>query len=89
MANYAVVKDGVVINVVEYGSDPGYPLPGFNEGCVAIREDNVSPNWHYVGGKFVNPNPPVVKNVAPVSLADAILSSPDDLAKLKAALGLS
>lgn len=89
MARYAVVKDGVVINVVEYDSQPSNPPPGFDEGCVAIQEDNVSPDWHYVDGKFFDPNPPkIVDEPAPMSLADKILSNPTELAKLKAALGL-
>jgi hypothetical protein len=86
---YAIVKDGVVVNIIEYESQPTTPPAGFDEGHEAIQEDYVSVGWHYVGGKFVDPNPPVVVAMpAPKSLTDMILENPTELAKLKAALGI-
>ena len=92
MDKYAIVKDGIVANVIEYESQPTTPPPGFKEGHVAIQADRVSPGWVYSNGQFTDPNPPqVIETPTPVvmSLADQILSNPDELAKLKAALGLS
>ena len=89
MNKYAIVKDGVVVNVIEYEEQPSTPPPGFDEGHVAIQADHVSPNWHYANGQFTDPNPPVVVEMpAPKSLTDMILESPTELAKLKQALGI-
>jgi hypothetical protein len=89
MNKYAIVKDGIVINVIEYAEQPTTPPPGFDEGHIAIQADHVSPNWHYSNGTFTNPNPPVVVAMpAPMSLTDMILADPTELAKLKQALGI-
>lgn len=88
--NYAIVKDGVVVNVIEYVEQPSTPPAGFDEGYVAIQADHVSPNWHYANGTFTNPNPPevvVIENS--MSLTDMILADPTELAKLKTALGIA
>jgi len=86
---YAIVKNGVVVNVIEYKSQPSTPPAGFDEGHEAIQADNVSPNWHYANGQFTDPNPPVVVEMpTPKSLTDMILANPTELAKLKTALGL-
>ena len=86
---YAIVKDGVVINVIEYEAQPSTPPPGFDDGHVAIQKDEVSPGWHYVNGTFTDPNPPeTVDMPAPKSLTDMILADPVELEKLKTALGM-
>jgi hypothetical protein len=86
---YAIVKDGVVINVIEYESQPSTPPAGFEEGHVAVQADNVSIGWTYANGTFTNPNPPeVVEMPTPKSLTDMILENPTELAKLKQALGI-
>jgi len=59
MNKYAIVKDGIVVNVIEYESQPPNPPPGFEMGHIAIQADGVSPKWHYANGEFFNPNPPV------------------------------
>ena len=90
MQKYAIVKNGVVVNVIEYETQPTTPPAGFEDGHVAIQADNVSPNWHYANGTFTNPNPPeVVEMPAPKSLTDMILESPTELAKLRTALGIA
>jgi hypothetical protein len=89
MNKYAIVKNGVVINVIEYEAQPSTPPPGFEAGHVAIQADAVSPGWHYANGTFTNPNPPeVVEMPAPKSLTEDILADPAELAKLKQALGI-
>jgi hypothetical protein len=86
---YAIVKNGVVVNVIEYEAQPSTPPPGFEAGHVAIQADAVSPGWHYINGQFTDPNPPeVVEMPTPMSLTDMILSNPAELAKLKTALGI-
>ena len=89
MNKYAIVKNGVVVNVIEYDSQPITPPPGFETGHVAIQADRVSPGWNYANGQFTDPNPLVVVEMpTSKSLTDMILESPTELAKLKAALGL-
>jgi len=86
---YAIVKNGVVVNVIEYESQPTTPPAGFEEGHTAIQQDYVSVGWHYANGTFTNPNPPEQMQVdPPKSLTDMILADPIELAKLKAALGI-
>ena len=87
---YAIVKDGVVVNVIEYETQPSTPPAGFEEGHTAIQQDYVSVGWHYANGTFTDPNPPEIIYIpAPISLTDMILESPTELAKLKQALGIA
>ena len=59
MKRYAIVKNGVVQNVIEYEEQPTSPPPGFEDGYEAIQADAVSPGWLYENGQFTNPNPVV------------------------------
>lgn len=85
---YAIIKDGVVVNVIEYESQPSTPPAGFEDGHTAIQAENVSIGWTYANGQFTNPNPQEQAQVNSVSLTDMILSNPAELAKLKQALGI-
>ena len=60
---YAIVKDGIVINVIEYAEQPTTPPPGFDDGHEAIEAEYVSPSWVYADGTFTNPNPPVIVDI--------------------------
>jgi len=89
LIKHAIIKDGVVINVIEYEQTIQGTPPGFDNEVIAIPADNVSPGWHYANGTFTDPNPPqVVEFEQPKSLTEQILSNPEELAKLKTALGL-
>lgn len=57
MQRYAIVKDGVVLNAVEYETQPIGTPSGFEEGSVAIADLWASVGWTYVDGLFINPNP--------------------------------
>ena len=59
MQRYAIVKDGVVLNAVEYAEQPIGTPPGFEEGAVAIQNDQAAPGWLYENGVFTDPNPSV------------------------------
>ena len=85
---YAIIKDGVVVNIIEYDSQPSTPPSGFDEGYQAIQADNVSIGWNYANEQFTDPVPPASDAVVPMSLTDIILANPTELAKLKQALGL-
>lgn len=58
MQRYAIVKDGVVLNAVEYAEQPIGTPPAFEEGAVAIPELWASVGWLYADGVFTDPNPP-------------------------------
>jgi hypothetical protein len=57
MQRYAIVKDGVVLNAVEYAEQPVGTPPGFYEGAVALADGFAGPGWLYANGVFTNPNP--------------------------------
>ena len=87
---YAIVKDGVVVNVIEYETQPSTPPAGFEDGHTAIQQDYVSVGWHYTNGTFTDPNPPEIVQMPPMpTLTDMILADPTELAKLKQALGIA
>lgn len=54
---YAILKDNLVVNVIEYETQPTTPPAGFEEGHIAVQEDHVSIGWIYQNGIFINPNP--------------------------------
>lgn len=60
MKRYALVKDGVVLNCVDYEEQPVGTPPGFEDGVVAIQDDFACPGWLHADGIFTNPNPPVI-----------------------------
>jgi hypothetical protein len=89
LIKHAIIKDGVVVNVIEYEQTIQGTPPGFDDGVIAIPAENVNPGWHYADGKFTDPSPPETIFVEPPkSLTEQILSDPVELAKLKTALGL-
>jgi hypothetical protein len=89
MQKYAIVKNGVVVNVIEYAEQPSAPPPGFEDGHVAIQADRVSPGWVYANGQLTDPNPPAQTAFEVKSLTDTILADPVELAKLRTALGIA
>ena len=54
---YAIVKNNIVENVIEYETQPTTPPPGFEEGYVAIQADFVSVGWTYKNEVFTPPQP--------------------------------
>ena len=91
MNKYAIIKDGVVINIIEYDEQPSTPPPGFDNGYIAVQADRVNPGWLYENGAFVDTTPPVEPTVIPKmpTLVEQILASPADLTSLKQALGIA
>jgi hypothetical protein len=86
---YAIVKNNLVVNIIEYKEQPSTPPDGFEDGHIAIQADNVSIGWTYANGQFTNPNPQEQTQINSISLTDMILANPTELAKLKQALGIS
>ena len=90
MQRYAIIKDGVVVNVVEYEQQPPTPPDGFEDGHFAVQADAVSIGWTYANNQFTNTDPPepTLVSTAP-SLTNMVLNDSEELAKLKQALGLT
>ena len=88
MARYAIINGSDVINVIEYDSAPSNPPPGFDAPIIAVQSDTASPGWKYENGVFVDTIPPAPPAPPMVTLTDMILANPEELAKLKLALGL-
>jgi hypothetical protein len=88
MKRYAIIKDNIVTNVVEYAETPSNPPPGLDNGYIAIQFDKASPGWRYENNEFIPPleESKVMEN--PQSLVDAILNNPTELTKLKSILGI-
>ena len=60
MGTYAITKNGIVVNLIEYDSQPATPPAGFEAGHEAVRATGVSTGWVYANGAFTDPNPPIV-----------------------------
>lgn len=57
MDKYAIIKDGLVINYIEYESQPSNPPPGFEEGVIAVLNNNIGVGYTYKDGVFTPPQP--------------------------------
>jgi len=57
MDTYAIIKDGIVINIVDYDQDPGNPPPGFDDSCIAVLAGSSGPGWTYANGVLTAPQP--------------------------------
>jgi hypothetical protein len=57
MKRYAIVKNGVVENVIEYEAQPTTPPSGFEEGYEAIQSDVVGLGWLYQNNEFIDSTP--------------------------------
>jgi hypothetical protein len=87
---YAIVKNGVVVNLIEYDEQPITPPPGFEKGHIAVQTNTASLGWTYANGAFTNPNPPEVIEMLPApTLTDMILADHVELANLKQSLGIA
>jgi hypothetical protein len=60
MKRYAIVKNGLVENVIEYAEQPTAPPQGFDEGYEAVQSNIANIGWSYIDGQLVNsiPLPP-------------------------------
>ena len=76
MKKYAILDGENVINLIEYGNDPGNPVPGFDGHIVAVETETAGPGWTYVNNVFIAPQPyeswSLINNVwtPPVPLPD-------------------
>jgi hypothetical protein len=57
MQKYAIIKNGLVVNSIEYDSQPSNPPPAFDDSHIAIQSDVAGVNWTYANGVFTQPKP--------------------------------
>ncbi len=79
LRRYAVVRDGVVENVVLWDGESDWAPP---EGSTLVEDIAAGPGDVYDGGNFHRPAPP--PQAKPVTLEDVIAALPPEIrAKLK------
>lgn len=57
MQRYAIIKDGLVVNVIEYESQPSNPPPAFDDTHIAIQSDIAGTGFTYENELFTAPKP--------------------------------
>lgn len=57
MQKYAIIKNGLVVNTIEYESQPSNPPPSFDETHIAVQSNIAGPTWTYANGVFTQPQP--------------------------------
>ena len=70
MQRYAIIKNGVVENVIDYETAPLTPISGFTDEYLAVLDNTSNPGWTYENGIFTNPNPPELFVTATPTLTD-------------------
>jgi hypothetical protein len=57
MNKYAIIQNGLVINYIEYETQPDNPPPSFEEGTIAVLNNSVGVGYTYADGVFTAPKP--------------------------------
>jgi hypothetical protein len=57
MNKYAIIQNGLVINYIEYETQPDNPPPSFEEGTIAVLNNSVGVGYTYNNGVFTEPQP--------------------------------
>jgi len=57
MNKYAIIQNGLVINYVEYETQPSNPPPSFEEGTIAVLNNSIGVGYTYNNGVFTAPKP--------------------------------
>ena len=57
MNKYAIIQNGLVINYIEYETQPSNPPPSFEEGTIAVLNNSVGVGYTYNDGVFTAPKP--------------------------------
>lgn len=57
MNKYAIIQNGLVINYIEYETQPDNPPPSFAEGTIAVLNNNIGVGYTYNNGVFTAPQP--------------------------------
>lgn len=57
MDKYAIIQNGVVVNYIEYESQPANPPPSFEKDAIAILNNDIGVGYAYKDGVFTAPQP--------------------------------
>ena len=57
MNKYAIIQNGLVINYIEYETQPDNPPPAFEEGTIAVLNNSIGVGYTYANGIFTAPKP--------------------------------
>lgn len=57
MQRYAIIQNGLVVNVIEYESQPSNPPPAFDDTHTAVQSDIAGVGFTYENGVFTPPKP--------------------------------
>ena len=57
MNKYAIIQNGLVINYIEYETQPSNPPPSFEEGTIAVLNNSIGVGYTYNNGIFTAPKP--------------------------------
>lgn len=57
MNKYAIIQNGLVINYIEYETQPDNPPPSFEEGTIAVLNNSVGVGYTYKDNVFIEPQP--------------------------------
>jgi hypothetical protein len=57
MNKYAIIQNGLVINYIEYETQPTNPPSAFQEGTIAVLNNNIGVGYTYANGVFTAPKP--------------------------------
>ena len=55
MQTYAIIKNNVVVNIIDYENQPIQPIPGLDSDCIAVLANNAGIGWGYINGELVEP----------------------------------
>ena len=62
MQKYAIIQNGVVVNIIDYETTPTNPPPGFDDTYSCVQSDTAEIGYTYANDVFTNPNPVVISN---------------------------
>ena len=62
MQKYAIIQNGVVVNIIDYETTPTNPPPGFDDTYSCVQSDTAEIGYTYENEVFTNPNPVVLSN---------------------------
>jgi len=57
MQKYAIIQNGIVVNSIEYETQPSNPPPAFDDTHLAVQSDIAGPGYTYADGVFTAPQP--------------------------------
>lgn len=57
MQKYAIIQNGIVVNTIEYESQPSNPPPSFDETHIAVQTDLAGVGFTYANDVFTPPQP--------------------------------